>query len=82
MLSHYAKKVHVFFQPEYERTIASLKPGEGGYTVPWAFDPKNGTLNENFSVYSRPGGTVELCVVRNPDYSLSINLIPSSTYKW
>jgi hypothetical protein len=58
--------------PEDERTIADMKRGEVGYTVPWAYSKKENMLNTSHTL-SEKGGTAHLRVecVGEDSYSLT-----------
>ena len=47
--------------PEKPKRITDMKPGEVGYTVPWAYSDENG-LNTNFTINEEKDGTVSLWV--------------------
>lgn len=53
--------------PANERTIADMRPGDVGYTVPWAWDERVGQLRTSFTI-GHKGGTSSLrveCVGQN-----------------
>lgn len=53
-----------------EPSIEAMKPGEQGYTVPWAIvvdTDMNMWINGKYTFQTQPGGTVQLLVVRTED---------------
>lgn len=58
--------------PSYriEATIATMNPGDRGYTVPWAITvdlDNNMWINGQYTIHPDTGGTVQLLVVRTED---------------
>ena len=63
---------NAYFEPEdprpleyvKQKRIAELNVYEKGYAVPWAFDPHTKSLCLSHVVDAKPGGTVNMLVVR------------------
>jgi len=73
--------------PKLENRIIDMKPGESGYTVPWAlaFDlEETPYLNLDYSIHKNPGGTVQMRVERTgsgkSDYNVDIS--NAGYFKW
>jgi len=76
----------------FERTIADLRVGESGWTVPWAMDhdeERRCWLNPRHTISQEPGGTVQMQVARRedgyhvwlaPDYRYHPNSNPGKGY--
>jgi len=69
------------------RTIADLKVGETGYSVPWAIDfdlDQNPYLDLGMSIHKTPGGTVQLPITRTGDglEDFDIDIREVKDYEW
>ena len=62
--------------------IRDMKAGDHGYTVPWAFTPSTGVLDERCDIYPQPHGTVELRVDCIMSGVYKVKLIAKSNYKF
>ena len=49
------------------KRIADMQVGEGGYTVPWSYNPDERTLDTNFCIHAEPLGTAKAYVLRRQD---------------
>lgn len=65
----------------YQRTIADMEIGQVAYTVPWAYCPQTGDLDESFPITDKRQGTSELRIARVPD-SFVVELVADSDYAW
>ena len=64
------------------RTIKDMAAGERLFTVPWAFDPRAGDLDERYTGDIKPFGTAELqvdCIIPG---AYRVKLIHGARYEY
>jgi hypothetical protein len=68
-----------------EHTLKDMKPGESAWTTPWAMsitEDREWFLNENYTAYESPGGTVSMLVTRNRRGGYEVDITGCRDYQW